>query len=84
MEDSIKEKIIFIDLAIDEVIKNLQNGIEIKEYQIDNIKIVKRSPFELISELRKIKNVLVKDAKKAKQNTFVIFLQILRFKSEII
>ncbi len=66
MEDSIKEKIIFIDLAIDEVIKNLQNGIEIKEYQIDNIKIVKRSPLELISELRKIKNVLIKDAKKSK------------------
>ena len=53
MKDSIKEKIIFIDLAIDEVIKNLQSGIEIKEYQIDNIKIVRRSPLELISELEK-------------------------------
>lgn len=66
MKDSIKEKINFIDLAIDEVIKNLQSGIEIKEYQIDNIKIVKRSPLELISELRKIKNELIKDAKKSK------------------
>lgn len=59
-----KFKIELIDLAINSVIENLKNGIEIKEYQIDNVKIVKRSPFELIEELRKIKAILKKESQK--------------------
>lgn len=61
---TLKEKITLIDLAIDNVLENLQNGIEIKEYWIDNIKIQKRSPYELLQELRKMKMILKKDANK--------------------
>lgn len=61
---TLKEKITLIDLAIDNVLENLQNGIEIKEYWIDNIKIQKRSPYELLQELRKMKILLKKDASK--------------------
>ncbi|WP_033915814.1 hypothetical protein [Campylobacter sputorum] len=62
---TIEERILLIDLAIDSVLDNLQNGIEIKEYWIDNVKIQKRSPFELIEELRKMRSALKKDAKKS-------------------
>lgn len=64
---TLKEKIALIDLAIDNVLENLQNGIEIKEYWIDNIKIQKRSPYELLQELRKMKILLKKDASKEAQ-----------------
>ncbi|MDL0089915.1 hypothetical protein [Campylobacter gastrosuis] len=61
-----KERLALIDNAIDEVLNNLQNGIEIKEYWIDNLKVSKRSPLELITELRKIRAVTIKDATKQK------------------
>ncbi|PPB63105.1 hypothetical protein [Campylobacter hyointestinalis] len=63
-----QERLELIDQAIDSVLSNLQNGIEIKEYQIDNLKISKRSPFELIGELRKMKKEIKKDAFKKKVN----------------
>ena len=44
-----QERILLIDSAIDDVLDNLKDGIEIKEYWIDNLKVVKRSPLELIS-----------------------------------
>ena len=46
-----KEKIQKIDEAIEFIILNLSNGTNIKEYEIDNVKIVKRSALELINEL---------------------------------
>ncbi|CAD7289567.1 hypothetical protein LMG7974_01644 [Campylobacter majalis] len=61
-----KERIELIDKAIDDVLNNLQNGIEIKEYWIDNLKVEKRSPLELITELRKIRTLTIKDAQKQK------------------
>ncbi|QCD44446.1 hypothetical protein [Campylobacter mucosalis] len=61
-----KERVALIDNAIDEVLSNLQNGIEIKEYWIDNLKVSKRSPLELITELRKIRALTIKDATKQK------------------
>lgn len=61
-----QERLELIDQAIDAVLINLQNGIEIKEYYVDNLKISKRSPFELINELRKMKKEITKDANKNK------------------
>ncbi|MGP1484885.1 MAG: hypothetical protein ACTTJC_02100 [Campylobacter sp.] len=59
-----KEKIKRIDDAIDDVLDGLKNGIEIKEYQIDNLKVQKRGPLELITELRRIRAVIIDDARK--------------------
>lgn len=61
-----QERILLIDNAIDDVLDNLKDGIEIKEYWIDNLKVVKRSPLELISELRRIRASIIKDSQKAK------------------
>lgn len=61
-----QERILLIDNAIDDVLDNLKDGIEIKEYWIDNLKVVKRSPLELISELRRIRASIIKDAQKSK------------------
>ena len=47
-----QERILLIDSAIDDV--------------LDNLKVVKRSPLELISELRRIRASIIKDAQKAK------------------
>lgn len=63
----IQERIALIELAIDDVLNSLSNGIEIKEYQIENVRIVKRSPFELIAELRKIRKMLIADARANKK-----------------
>lgn len=68
-----QEKIKKIDEAIDSVIANLSNGIEIKEYWIDNIKIVKRTPLELIDELRRIKKLTIKDMQKDKKSVKYVF-----------
>lgn len=54
------EKTQIIDEAINEILSNLKNGFEISEYEIDGIKIKKRSPLELIEELGKIKSSLLK------------------------
>ncbi|AQW82919.1 hypothetical protein [Campylobacter pinnipediorum] len=67
------EKIKKIDEAIDNVLSNLGNGIEIKEYYIDNIRIVKRSPLELIQELRRIKKLIISDMQKQKKSFKFIF-----------
>ncbi|WP_300450416.1 MULTISPECIES: hypothetical protein [Helicobacter] len=53
-------KIQIIDEAINEVLSNLKNGFEISEYEIDGIKIKKKSPLELIDELSKIKQSMLK------------------------
>lgn len=58
---NIAQKIRLIDNAIDKVLDSLSEGIEIKEYWIDNIKVVKKSPLELVTELRKIKKALIAD-----------------------
>lgn len=58
---NITQKIRLIDNAIDKVLDSLSEGIEIKEYWIDNIKVVKKSPLELVTELRKIKKALIAD-----------------------
>ncbi len=68
-----REKIVKINEAIDAVILNLSNGIEIKEYEIDNVRIVKRSPLELIDELRRIKSLLIKDMRASKTNVKYVF-----------
>ncbi|WP_104740555.1 hypothetical protein [Helicobacter bizzozeronii] len=44
-----------IDTAIQNILDNLANGIEISKYEIDGIKIEKRSPLELINQLEKLK-----------------------------
>lgn len=54
------EKVRLIDEAINEVLANLKNGFEISEYEIDGIKIKKKSPLELINELEKIKHSIIK------------------------
>lgn len=69
-----KEKIISIDKAIDEILLSLSEGIEIKEYWIDNMKIQKRSPLELINELRAIKRHIINDAKGTQKLTHKIFV----------
>ena len=66
-----KEKIRLINAAIDDVLSKLNGGTEISEYQIDNIRVKKRSAFELITELRKIKALLTADLNKAKGITYV-------------
>lgn len=55
-----EQKIYIIDEAINEILSNLKNGFEISEYEIDGIKIKKKSPLELINELNKIKEALFK------------------------
>ncbi|MCD8213779.1 MAG: hypothetical protein LUC34_07030 [Campylobacter sp.] len=64
-----KEKLALIENAIDDVLSNLSNGIEIKEYWIDSVKVEKRSPLELITELRKIKALTINDARKSANQT---------------
>nr|DAO67339.1 MAG TPA: hypothetical protein [Caudoviricetes sp.] len=68
-----REKIVKINEAIDAVILNLSNGVEIKEYEIDNVRIVKRSPLELIDELRRIKSLLIKDMRASKTSVKYVF-----------
>ncbi|MGP1579411.1 MAG: hypothetical protein ACTTH5_00060 [Wolinella sp.] len=58
-----KEKITAIDEAIEEVLSNLKDGIFIKEYTIDNLRVSKRSPLELIEELRRIRQLTVDSSK---------------------
>lgn len=53
-------KIALIDEAINEILFNLKNGFEISEWEMDGIKIKKKSPLELISELEKIKDSINK------------------------
>ncbi len=52
-------KIQLIDEAINHILLNLKNGLEIKEYEIDGISIKKRSPLELIEELNKLKRIVI-------------------------
>lgn len=68
-----REKIVKINEAIDAVILNLSNGVEIKEYEIDNVRIVKRSPLELIDELRRVKSLLIKDMRANKTSVQYVF-----------
>ena len=56
------EKIALIDEAINEILSNLKNGFEISEWEMDGIKIKKKSPLELINELEKIKESVSKKA----------------------
>lgn len=67
----IKERIKLIDDAIDNILTNLNNGIEIKSYQIDNIRVEKRSAFDLITELRKMRSFLAADMNKKTGITYV-------------
>ena len=57
-----EQKIAKIDEAIDDVLNNLKNGFEISEWEIDGIKIKKKSPLELIAELNKLKKTIIKTA----------------------
>ena len=68
-----KEKIQKIDEAIEFIILNLSNGTNIKEYEIDNVKIVKRSALELINELRRIRKLIIMDMQKSKQSVTYVF-----------
>ena len=68
-----KEKIQKIDEAIEFIILNLSNGTNIKEYEIDNVKIVKRSALELINELRRIRKLIIMDMQKSKQSVTYFF-----------
>ncbi|WP_104759853.1 hypothetical protein [Helicobacter bizzozeronii] len=44
-----------IEAAIQNILDNLANGIEISKYEIDGIRIEKRSPLELINQLERLK-----------------------------
>ena len=55
-----EQKIALIDEAINEILSNLKNGFEISEWEMDGIKIKKKSPLELINELEKIKESISK------------------------
>lgn len=56
------QKLALIDEAINEILANLKNGFEISEWEMDGIKIKKKSPLELISELEKIRDSINKKA----------------------
>lgn len=56
------QKLALIDEAINEILANLKNGFEISEWEMDGIKIKKKSPLELINELEKIKESVSKNA----------------------
>ena len=55
-----EQKITLIDEAINEILSNLKNGFEISEWEMDGIKIKKKSPLELINELEKIRDSINK------------------------
>lgn len=55
-----EQKLALIDEAINEILANLKNGFEISEWEMDGIKIKKKSPLELISELEKIRDSINK------------------------
>ena len=57
-----EQKITLIDEAINEILANLKNGFEISEWEMDGIKIKKKSPLELINELEKIRDSINKKA----------------------
>ncbi|MBR2112416.1 MAG: hypothetical protein IJ950_05720 [Helicobacter sp.] len=57
-----EQKITLIDEAINEILTNLKNGFEISEWEMDGIKIKKKSPLELINELEKIRDSINKKA----------------------
>ncbi|WP_104683343.1 hypothetical protein [Helicobacter felis] len=44
-----------IEAAIQDILDNLANGIEISKYEIDGIRVERRSPLELINQLEKLK-----------------------------
>ena len=56
------QKLALIDEAINEILANLKNGFEISEWEMDGIKIKKKSPLELINELEKIKESISRKA----------------------
>ena len=56
------QKLTLIDEAINEILANLKNGFEISEWEMDGIKIKKKSPLELINELEKIKESISRKA----------------------
>ncbi|WP_120952179.1 hypothetical protein [Helicobacter sp. L8] len=44
-----------IESAIQDILDNLAKGIEISKYEIDGIRVEKRSPLELINQLERLK-----------------------------
>ncbi|CAD7288241.1 hypothetical protein [Campylobacter suis] len=62
----IKERIFLIDKETENIVKNLNDGIEIKSYSIDNIKVEKRSAYEALNELRKMKALIILEANQKK------------------
>ncbi|MCI7484779.1 MAG: hypothetical protein PUJ79_01195 [Helicobacter sp.] len=51
-----------IELIINTHYVYLKNGFEISEWEMDGIKIKRRSPLELIDELEKIKDLTCKSS----------------------
>ncbi|WP_104750193.1 hypothetical protein [Helicobacter cynogastricus] len=49
-----------IEAAIQNILDNLANGIEISKYEIDGIRIERRSPLDLINQLEKLKTKMSK------------------------
>ncbi|WP_158653614.1 hypothetical protein, partial [Helicobacter salomonis] len=47
-----------IEAAIQDILDNLANGIEISKYEIDGIRVERRSPLELINQLERLKTRL--------------------------
>ncbi|TLD97662.1 hypothetical protein LS71_002670 [Helicobacter jaachi] len=58
-----REQITLIDEAINEVLAQIRNGNDITEWEMDGIKIKRKSSFELLEELGKIKQSLVAKTK---------------------
>ncbi|PAF49223.1 hypothetical protein BKH41_03845 [Helicobacter sp. 12S02232-10] len=59
---TLAEKIQAIEEAEAEILTNLKNGSEISKYSIDGISIEKRSPIEMIKELKALKASLIASA----------------------
>ncbi|WP_104753709.1 hypothetical protein [Helicobacter salomonis] len=49
-----------IEAAIQDILDNLAHGIEISKYEIDGIRVERRSPLELINQLEKLKAKLAR------------------------
>ncbi|WP_104682308.1 hypothetical protein [Helicobacter felis] len=58
--DSTALRVAKIEAAIQDILDNLANGIEISKYEIDGIRVERRSPLDLINQLERLKTKMSK------------------------
>lgn len=60
------ERLELIDSAIDSLLLSLQQGINITEYELDGVKVVKNSALECLKDLQGVRRILTQKTKTKK------------------